>query len=608
MLLRTLLLAVFLSSSAFSQQPEIEKVDPPNWYIGLPSPMLLVKGENLQSAKVSVNFSGVRVARVQAQRTESSADAGHYLFIWLEIAADASAGKAPITIHTEQGSTAFNFQLTRRRPLSDGFRGFDGDDVIYLIMPDRFADGDPSNDSPASRPNTFDRANPRAYHGGDLRGITSHLDYLKDLGVTTIWTTPVYRNASRDYHGYGAVDLYNVDEHLGTLDDYRSFVAAAHRRGMKVLFDIVPNHIGPTHPWVDDPPDAEWFHGSRTHHLVAEGNFGPITDPHALAPQWKNVIDGWFADILPDMNTENPLVRQYLIQNALWWTEEAALDGFRIDTFPYVDRAFWHDFHAALHGAYPDFKTVGECFNGDPTIVSYFAGGVTRDGLDTGLDTPFDFPVSFAIGDMIINNAPATKVAEMLRMDRLYPHPDRLVPFEGNHDVPRFITSAGGSAQKLKLAFSILFTIRGTPEMYYGDEIGMEGQGDPDNRRDFPGGWAADAHNGFTASGRTPQQQDIFQHVQSLLRLRAAHPALRSGDLKEIFVDQTALIYSRDSGEDRVLVAINNADQTRTIALPAFFHSSLLPLWPAESPQADAAGTSMHIEIPARSAEIYRIH
>ena len=606
-MIRTLFLTFCLISSALGQSPKIEKVEPPNWYIGLPGPMLLIKGENLQSAKVAVNARGVQVARVQGQRTESSSDGGHYLFIWLEIAGDAQPGQIPITVTTAQGSTKFELPLTRRRPLSDGFSGFDGNDVIYLIMPDRFADGDPSNDSPATRPNTFDRANPRAYHGGDLRGITEHLDYLKNLGVTTIWTTPVYRNGSRDYHGYGAVDLYNVDEHLGTLDDYRNFVAAAHGRGMKVLFDIVPNHIGPTHPWVDDPPDAQWFHGSRTHHLPAEGNFAPITDPHALTPEWTNVIDGWFANILPDMNTENPLVKQYLIQNALWWTEQAALDGFRIDTFPYVDRSFWHDFHAALHTEYPDFKTVGECFNADASIVSYFAGGVTRDGVDTGLDTPFDFPVSFTLRDVVINDAPAWKLAETLRMDRLYPHPERLVPFEGNHDIDRFITAAHDSAQKLKLAFSILFTVRGTPEMYYGDEIGMPGNGDPDNRRDFPGGWVGDSHNAFMQSGRTAQEQDIFQHVQSLLRLRKQHPALRNGDLKDIFADETAYVYRREIGQDRLLMAINNAEQPRTVALPGFFHPNLIPVWPAEAPQIDTSGSVIRLEIPAKSAEIYEI-
>jgi glycosidase len=606
--LRWVSILLFVSASV-AQSPTITKVDPPNWFIGLPSPMLLIKGEHLQSAKVSTTFPGVHVARTQGQRTGTSSDGGDYLFVWLDVAPDARAGNVPIRVNTPSGRTDFSFPITKRRPLADGFRGFDGNDVIYLIMPDRFADGDPSNNAPLSSPNSYDRNDPRAYHGGDLRGIAQHLDYLKDMGVTTVWTTPIYHNADdrRDYHGYGAVDLYTVDERLGDLEEYRRFTAAAHQRGMKVLLDLVPNHIGPTHPWVDDPPDPQWLHGSKQSHLRAEGNFAPLSDPHSLSPEWRNVTEGWFADILPDMNTENPLTKQYLIQNAIWWTEEAALDGFRLDTFPYVGRQFWHDFHVALHSAYPNFKTVGECFNGDATIVSYFAGGVTRDGVDTGLDTPFDFPSFFAIRGTVIGNAPISRLADTLRLDWLYPHPERLVPFEGNHDVARFMTDAKGDARKLKLAFSILFTIRGTPQMYYGDEIGMEGSGDPDNRRDFPGGFPGDQRNAFVQAGRTPQEQDIFHHVRSLLKLRSQHPALRIGDLKDIFADDTAYVYTRHADNDTVLIAINNSEQTLTLTLPSFFSGTLAPLSEA-APGAQVTPSGTQIELPARGAAIYSVH
>ena len=605
--IRAISILLFVSAS-MAQQPTVQRVDPPDWFVGLPSPMLLIKGEHLQSANVTADLPGVRVTRVQGQRTATSSDGGDYLFVWLDIASDANGGDVPITVSTPSGKTSFKFPITKRRPLSDGFRGFDGNDVIYLIMPDRFADGDPSNDSPAQAPKSYDRSDPRAYHGGDLRGITQHLDYLKELGVTTIWTTPIYHNADdrRDYHGYGAVDLYAVDERLGDLEEYRRFVGAAHQRGMKVLLDLVPNHIGPTHPWVNDPPDTEWLHGTRQNHVRAEGNFAPITDPHSLYPEWRAAVEGWFADILPDMNTESPLTKQYLIQNAIWWTEEAALDGFRLDTFPYVGRQFWRDFHTALHSAYPNFKTVGECFNGDPTIVSYFAGGVARDGIDTGLDTPFDFPVFFAIRNTVIGNAPMAKLADTLRLDWLYPHPERLVPFEGNHDVARFVTEAKGDTRRLKLAFSILFTIRGTPQMYYGDEIGMEGTGDPDNRRDFPGGFPGDQRSAFTQTGRTEREQDIFHHVQSLLRLRSQHSALRIGDLKDIFADETAYVYIRHSGSDNVLTAINNSDQTRTIKLPSFFHGALTPLSEGAT-GAQATSSETQIELPARTAAIYSV-
>jgi glycosidase len=599
---------VISTASSVAQPPKVEKIDPPNWFIGLPSPMLLVKGENLQNAKITVSASGVRVTRVQGQRTAVSSDAGHYLFIWLDIAANTKPANIPIKISTPDGSSELTLPITKRRPLSDGFRGFDGNDVIYLIMPDRFADGDLTNDPPPQSPNTYDRNAPRAYHGGDLRGIVQHLDYLKELGITTIWVTPIEANdsAGRDYHGYGAVDLYAVDPHLGDLEEYRRLVTAAHQRGLKVLLDMVPNHVGPANPWVDDPPDLGWFHGTRQHHLAAEGNFAPITDPHSFFPEWQDVTEGWFANILPDMNTENPLTKQYLIQNAMWWAEEGAVDGFRLDTFPYVGRGFWQDFHAALHNAYPAFKTVGECFNPDPTIVSYFAGGAVRDGIDTGLDTPFDFPVFSTLREVVINNVSIRRLADALRMDRLYPHPDRLVPFEGNHDVVRFLTAAKGDRRKLRVAFGILFTIRGTPQLYYGDEIGMEGNEDPDNRRDFPGGFPNDSRNAFDESGRTPEQQEIFSYVQSLLRLRAEHPALRTGDLKLIYLDDSAYVYRRELASDHLLVAVNNSDNSHKIALPSFFKATLLPISETTS-QPQLVTDGVHLELQPRSVAIYLV-
>ena len=229
-----------------------------------------------------------------------------------------------------------------------------------------------------------------------MRGIQQRLPYLKDLGVTTIWITPIYQNddrTGRDYHGYGAIDLYAVEKHLGTLADYRALVKAAHEQGMKVLLDVVPNHVGPTNPWVDNPPTDHWFHGTREKHLDSRPPFAIETDPHAPPLEWRNTVEGWFADTLPDMGTDDPITAQYLRQNALWWAETGALDGFRIDTFPYVDRPFWRDFHADLHRTYPRFRTVGEVFNPDPTVTAFFVGGKTTEGIDTGLDTVFDFPI-----------------------------------------------------------------------------------------------------------------------------------------------------------------------------------------------------------------------
>ncbi len=310
---------------------------------------------------------------------------------------------------------------------------------MYLIMTDRFADGDGSNNGAG-----YDRAKPRGWHGGNLRGIAQHLDYLQDLGVTTVWITPVYRNhGDQSYHGYGATDMYAVDEHFGSLEDFKALADALHKRGMKLVLDTVPNHVGPAHVWVEDSPEPDWFHGTKGNHREAQGDFKPLTDPHAPWLTQRDVTEGWFANVLPDLNQENAAVAQYLTQNAVWWIEQAGLDGLRLDTFPYVGREFWRGFHAEIHSLYPRVRTVGEVFNPDATITSAFAGDVTRNGVDTGLDTPFDFPTYFGLRDVSLHGAPMSKLAEVLRLDALYPHPERLVPFEGNHDTRRFLSEAG---------------------------------------------------------------------------------------------------------------------------------------------------------------------
>jgi glycosidase len=356
---------------------------------------------------------------------------------------------------------------------------------------------------------------------------------------------------------------------------------------MKIFFDAVPNHVGPKHPWVSNPPLPDWFHGTLQRHLdsfsplkgtfygkpggqaASNDPFESLVDPHAPPRMKRNLTEGWFFGALPDMNTENPVVAQYLLQNSIWWTEISGLDGFRVDTFPYVGRKFWADWHAGLRRIYPNLTTVGEVFHPDPSVTSFFAGGVRRyDGIDTGLSTLFDYPMYFTLRDVLLHNAPAGRMADVLRHDALYPHPETLVLFFANHDVTRFAGEPGSSPAKLKLAFGLTLTLRGIPEIYYGDEIGMPGGGDPDNRRDFPGGWIGDSKDAFTPSGRTREQQEIFSHVQTLLRLRREHPALRDGSLWHLASDENSYVFLRETEEERLLVAFNNSDQSREVRIP----------------------------------------
>lgn len=523
--------------------------------------MLLLYGAGLDTAKVSLSDPKLRVDKV-----EPSAN-GHYARVWLN-ADPARAETVRIKVANASGAQEIPYTFAARHETRDSFAGFSSADVMYLIMTDRFADGDPANDGPD---HAAELAKPRGWHGGDLRGIVQHLNYLQSLGVTTVWITPVDENhGAQSYHGYGATDLYRVDEHFGTLADLQALGDALHARHMKLVLDLVPNHIGATHPWVTDSPDATWFHGTLAEHTEAQGDFAPSTNPHAPWRDQRNVTQGWFANVLPDMNQSDPAVERYLIQNTMWWVEETGTDGLRLDTFPYVDRAFWRDFHAELHEVYPRLTDVGEVFNGDPTITSTYAGGVTRTGVDTGLYTPFDFPTYFALRDVFLKDAPMTKLADVLRLDNLFPHPERLVPFLGNHDTSRFMNDPQATPLRLQLAFTVLTTMRGMPQIYSGDEIAMRGGDDPDNRRDFPGGFAGAAQDAFTAQGRTAEQEKAFEGLQALLRVRKMYPALERGTEQVLSVSKDALVYVRAldvaGGRQRVLVAVNEGAGAQDIA------------------------------------------
>jgi glycosidase len=558
--------------AAAQERLTIRKVDPPNWWAAMPKPMLLVYGEGLDVARFQLSDRSIKIEKVQ-----SSAN-GHYAQLWLS-AAPMHAETIQIEARSETGSVKIEYSFLPQRPSTDGFAGFSSRDVLYLIMTDRFADGDLKNDGAAARSAamssdaTAERAKPRGWHGGDLRGVMDHIDYLQQLGVTAVWITPVYQNHEADsYHGYGATDLYQVDEHYGTLDDLKGLAAALHAHGMKLVLDTVPNHVGPAHPWVKDEPTPAWFHGTAAHHLKGETNFRALIDPHAAERDRIGTLDGWFADALPDMDTDDATVALYLRQNAVWWIEQTGADGLRIDTFPYVNRAFWNAFNGELKELFPRLTEVGEVFNSDAEITSSFAGGVTRAGVDTHLTTPFDFPTYFAVRDVFAKGAPMSRLADVLGQDALYPHPEALVPFIGNHDTTRFLDAAHGDLAAERLAFAYVMTTRGMPQIYSGDEIAMHGGDDPDNRRDFPGGFPGDQANAFTAAGRSPEQQQMYLWVSSLAKERREHASLRCGAEQVLGSGPDWVVYLRDakhaeaaacdsgetgSADDRVLVAIH---------------------------------------------------
>lgn len=564
-----------LRQPAATPAPCVDQVDPPNWWTDMPAPMLLLYGRNLKGAQISVKGTGIAVTRTQFSEN------GHYAFLWLSD--ERSAPQAiNVRVTSAGGAVTFPFELRKRKSANAGFQGFSAQDSLYLIMTDRFADGDLANDGPhatsaaASPEAVAQRALPRGWHGGDFKGIEDHLDYLKGLGITSIWITPAYDNEGENdsYHGYGATNLYRTDPHFGTLSAFQHLVDAVHARGMKFVLDIVPNHVGPAHPWAMDPPTPDWFHGTLAQHDPAKSDFRSLPDPHTAWQERKDVTQGWFANVLPDLNQENPLVSQYLIQNAIWWIEIGGLDGLRIDTFPYVGRAFWQQFNGEIHDLYPRLTSVGEVYNSDPTITSFFAGGAAHDGIDTRLWTPFDFPTCFALRAVLSHEQPMSHLEDVWREDWAYPHPERLVPFFGNHDMARFLSEPDMTVPDLKLGFGILLTMRGMPQIYSGDEIAMRGGNDPDNRHDFPGGFPGDAQDAFTAAGRTAEQNEVHDWVVGLLRFRNGHPVFAEAGQQDIVHQATSFVYVRardvktgcgHGDPDRVLVAVNDAAETATL-------------------------------------------
>jgi len=570
---------LFVFSTIAQGQVAVSKVEPPNWWAGLPeNPMVLLYGSDLTGARVTTNYPGVTVDRVEP------ANDG-YLFVWLKFAPNVKVGTAKFSVTGSAGKAGFELPILARgcgvsRATTPPKRSLDGaptsggchvglrkDDVMYLIMPDRFANGDAANDDPAEAKGYHDRQQARGFHGGDLKGVTQHLPYLKDLGVTALWLTPFWKNAN-DYHGYGVTDMYTTDPHFGTMRDYEDFVAASHAQGIKFFFDYVVNHTGPDHVWAQHPPLATWLHGTPEKHPPFDYHFEFLVDQHAPPQEWENITEGWFADRLPDLNVDDPHVAKYLLDNAVWWMELGGVDGLRLDTFPYSSRKFWNYWHKELFRIYPQTNTIGEVYNFDPTITSFFEGGKKSwDGIDDGLSTMFDFPMQSAIREVLLRGKPADSLQKTMRYDSLYLRPDELVTFIGNHDQKRFMGEGGATPEKLKAAFGLLMTLRGIPQLYSGDEIAMVGGDDPDNRHDFPGGWPGDAQNAFTEQGRTPEQQQVFGYLRSMIALRKEHAALREGHQWTIGAAEKYFVYLRDDGKEKVLVVFNEEDRPLKLAL-----------------------------------------
>jgi neopullulanase len=627
-LLRTLAACALLlachagRASAQNHAPHVTKIEPPSWWAGhtINPVRLLVRGRDLKSANVAAEPGAP--FEVFGQTVNR---AGTYIFVNLRINPDARPGEYRLIFSSPAGVARLPFRINEPLDRARNFQGITTDDIVYLIMPDRFANGDTSNDAPADAPpEANDRRNARAWHGGDLRGVINRLPYLKELGVTALWLNPWQDNwnginrcdkpwcPSTYYHGYHAIDYYGVEDRFGTLETLRELVERSHAVGIKVIQDQVANHVVVKHPWAAEAPLDNWFHGSVAKHLLNPFRGDLLLSPHAHETERRPTLDGWFADDMPDMNQEEPEVARYEIQNALWWVGVTGMDGIRQDTVQYMPRAFIRDLSRALRAEYPRAWMVGEVFDRDPAHVSYFLGGRTGwDGIDTELVSVFDFPLWQASLDVFTGKSPARRLRDALKYDGLYTDAHRLTTMANNHDVRRFMSLEGATPEGSMMHVAFTLSVRGTPQLYYGEEIAMEGGDDPDNRRDFPGGFPGDARDAFTREGRTPAEQRMFEWTRDWIRLRREHPAIRRGRHVDLFYDDDSYAFARAGEGETVVLVFNRSAAPKQITLPASALEArdgarLLPLLVAKDAVTVAAGKAT-LTAPPRTAVAYRV-
>lgn len=618
------LIFLFVFAGFAQNAPTVEKVEPPSWWTNSTvNPVrVLLTGKNLKNVKFT---SAERDAWTAS--AISSSENGNYLFFDLSIKPNAKAGKYKIGLTNDGAATDFEFEILQKSVQTGRNQGFTPDDVIYFLIPDRFADGDTSNNDPPKSKGLYNRKFGRHYHGGDLQGVIDKLAYIKSLGVTAIWTTPVYDNNDKPdfkemyegmpfttgYHGYGAVDMYAIDEHLGDAAKLRELITKAHALGLKVIQDQVANHTGPYHRWADDPPTPTWWNGTVKNHPNNNWQKWTAMNPRATYQTQLRNIDGWFIDILPDFNQADPEVEKYLIQNSLWWLEIYGFDAIRMDTLPHVPRSFWEKWGGAIKKEFPKVNILGELFDGDAALISYFqAGRKGHDGIDTQIDTLYDFALFYPIRNAFAKGGNIREVSQMFAKDWLYPNPNVLTTFLGVHDMERFMNEKGATTEGLKLAQTLIMTSRGTPLLYYGDEIAMPGGADPDNRRDFPGGFPGDPRNAFAASGRTKEENDVWNHLAALGRLRANFTPLRTGRTLDLLDEEQQMAYVRLTDKQAVLVVFNNDTKPSEAA----FDVSMIKPFPADSILTDRLGKVGDIKIeggkvkftmPARTAGIFTV-
>ena len=554
----------FLHSQASYAAYTIDHLEPPFWWAGMKNQQLqlLLHGKDIADLSPSIDYSGLSI--IKTTRVENP----NYLFIDLELNANINPGT--LTVHlSKMGTTqlTFTYPLLKRDKNSANRKGFDASDVIYLITPDRFSNANVLNDTVTGLREKLDRNNPSGRHGGDIQGMIKHLDYIANMGFTAIWSNPLTENnqPQYSYHGYSSTDLYKIDERFGTNKNFKQWVTKAREKGIGIIKDIVLNHIGSSHWWMNDLPTADWLNNHSPVKQYTNHARTTVQDPYASQQDHRHFVEGWFSDTMPDLNQSNKLLATYLIQNSIWWIEYSGLSGIREDTYSYANKHFLSQWANHIMAEYPNFTIVGEEWTTNPVIVSYWQKGKTNiDGYHGHAPSMMDFPLHTAMIEALTDEekwgSGFVKMYEMLANDIVYPKPFNLVIFEGNHDTPRLFTQLNEDYDLYKMAMAYTLTMRGIPQIYYGSEILMLSPSVRDDgavRADFPGGWPGDKINAFTGEGLSKQQKDAQNFLKKLLHWRKNSPVIHKGNLIHFFPQQGIYTYFRYNKKQKVMVVLN---------------------------------------------------
>ncbi|NLR91604.1 glycoside hydrolase family 13 protein [Flammeovirga agarivorans] len=580
-LFTVLLVLLQLHVLAVGKKVTIDHIEPAFWWAGMQHPTLqvLVHGEAISDLMPSLSKEGVVLEEV------IKVENPNYLFLNLRIDQAVQPGKFPI-VFKRKGKEVFTYEyeLKKRREGAASREGFSNKDIMYLITPDRFANGNPDNDSVEGMREGVDRSNPAGRHGGDIQGIIDQLDYIQAMGFTAIWVNPLLENNMEkySYHGYATTDYYKIDPRFGTNDDYLRLSAEAKKRGIKLIMDQIENHCGSFHWWHDDLPTSNWYNFQDSKEVIySSHNRISLADPYTSQSDLKMHSDGWFDTIMPDMNQRNPLVANYLIQNSIWWIEYADLGGVRQDTYAYPDAEFMAEWSKRIMKEYPSFNIVGEEWTKNPAIVSRWQKGkVNKNGYTSYLPSLMDFPIQETLIEVLNKETEPWKstfsdVYEMLSNDFLYPDPYNLVVFADNHDTPRLYNAVHENKALFKMGLVYLFSVRGIPQIYYGTEIMMSGDvNNPKDhstlRVDMPGGWAGDTSDAFKGKGLSDDAKEAQQLIKKLANFRKNTTALQDGKLMHFVPRDEIYVMFRYDSKTKVMSIFNKKTDTMEVELKRY--------------------------------------